>query len=200
VRREVLDPVVQYLDLRRAGKSTLARQAINHLIHEKGLNPRHILFLNLETPQFSRYRNDITALERAFEDYLKLATPEETVYCFLDEVHFFPEWQVFVKSRYEQRNVRFIVTGSNSRLLSSEFITLLSGQALPVVVHPFSFTEFPQARGIVVADEVTLLVERHMERKTFDDYLRFGAFPEIAFLEDETVKRDILVMYVRNII
>ncbi len=209
VRREVLDQMVKYLDLphvvslvgvRRAGKSTLARQAINHLIREEGLNPRHILFLNLETPQFSRYRNDVTTLERAFEDYLKLVTPEGTVYCFLDEVHFFPEWQVFVKSRYEHKNIKFIVTGSNSHLLSSEFITLLSGRALPVVVHPFSFTEFVHAKGIAVTDEVSMLAERHLLRKAFDDYLRYGAFPEIAFIEDETVKREILFMYARNIL
>jgi uncharacterized protein len=209
VRREVLDQVLKLLDLphvlslvgvRRAGKSTLARQAINHLIRAQGLNPRHILFLNLETPQFSRYRNDVTTLERAFEDYLKLVTPEGTVYCFLDEVHFFPEWQVFVKSRYEQKNVKFIVTGSNSHLLSSEFITLLSGRALPVVVHPFSFAEFARAKEIGVTDEVTLLAARHLLRKAFDEYLRYGAFPEIAFIEDHGVKREILVMYARNIL
>jgi len=99
VRREVFDKLARYLDLphvvslvgvRRAGKSTLARQVINHLIRDKGINPRNLLFLNLETPQFSRYRNDIVALERAFEDYQKLAGPEGRVYCFLDEVHFLP--------------------------------------------------------------------------------------------------------------
>ena len=209
VRRAVLDKVVELLDLphilclvgvRRAGKSTLARQAINHLMRDKGVNPKNILFLNLETPQFSRYRNDVTTLERVFEDYLKLATPEGMVACFLDEVHFFPEWQVFVKDRYERKGIKFVITGSNSRLLSSELITLLSGRALPVEVFPFSFPEFALSQGIEAGDRISLERERHRLRNTFDRYLRGGGFPETAYIESEAVSREVLVMYARNIL
>jgi predicted AAA+ superfamily ATPase len=65
VTRVVLNRVKEYLPLphiialvgvRRSGKSTLARQTINYLIRDKGVPPRNILFLNLENPQFSRYR------------------------------------------------------------------------------------------------------------------------------------------------
>lgn len=209
IRRDVLGKVEEYLDLphivslvgvRRAGKSTLARQAINHLIRDKGINPRNILFLNLETPQFSRYRNDVASLERIYEDYLKLVIPEGTVYCFLDEVHFFPEWQVFVKNRYERKGIKFVVTGSNSRLLSSEFITLLSGRAIPVEVFPFSFPEFARAKGIEVGDRVSMLRERHKLRNAFDDFLRCGGFPETSFIEEEAARKEVLVMYARNIL
>ncbi len=123
VRRETLDKVTAFLDLphivsivgvRRAGKSTLARQAINYLMHERRVNPRNILFLNLETPQFSRFRNDIMALERIYEDYLKFTTPQGMIYCFLDEVHFFPEWHIFVKSCYERKNVKTGMAGATA--------------------------------------------------------------------------------------
>lgn len=209
VRRDVLGKLEGYLDLphilslvgvRRAGKSTLARQAINHLVGSKGVNPRNILFLNLETPQFSRYRNEVATLEQIFEDYLKLVTPEGEIYCFLDEVHFFPEWQVFVKDRYERKRTKFIVTGSNSRLLSSEFITLLSGRALPIEVYPFSFPEFARAKGIEAADPVAMVRERHRLRNAFDEYLRRGGFPEAAFTDEETTRKEILVMYARSIL
>lgn len=209
VLRDVLGRVVEYLDLphilslvgvRRAGKSTLARQAINHLMGKKGVNPRNILFLNLETPQFSRYRSEVSTLEQIFEDYLKLVTPEGMIYCFLDEVHFFPEWQIFVKDRYERKGIKFIVTGSNSRLLSSEFITLLSGRALPVEVYPFSFPEFARAREIETGDPVAMVRERHRLRNAFDEYLRCGGFPEAAFTEGATTRKEVLVMYARNIL
>lgn len=209
VLRDVLGRVVEYLDLphilslvgvRRAGKSTLARQAINHLMGKKGVNPRNILFLNLETPQFSRYRSEVSTLEQIFEDYLKLVTPEGMIYCFLDEVHFFPEWQVFVKDRYERKGIKFIVTGSNSRLLSSEFITLLSGRALPIEVYPFSFPEFARAREIEAGDPVAMVRERHRLRNAFDEYLRCGGFPEAAFTAGATARKEILVMYARNIL
>ena len=209
VRREALGNVAAFLDLphilsivgvRRAGKSTLVRQAINHLVQDRMVNPRNILFLNLETPQFSRFRNDITALERVFEDYLKLVTPEGMIYCFLDEAHFFPEWHIFVKSRYERKGIKFIVTGSNSSLLSSEFITLLSGRALPVTVFPFSFPEFTLCKGIDTSDRVAILRERHRLRNAFDQYLRYGGFPETAFVESEQARKEVLVMYARSIL
>lgn len=209
VRRDILGKVLEFLELphilslvgvRRAGKSTIARQTINHLIRDKGVNPRNILFLNLETPQFSRFRNDVASLERIYEDYLKLVSPEGLVYCFLDEVHFFPEWQVFVKDRYERKGIKFIVTGSNSRLLSSEFITLLSGRTLPIEVFPFSFTEFARARGLDANDRLTMFRERHRFRGVFDDYLRGGGFPETAFIEGEAARKEVLVMYARNVL
>jgi predicted AAA+ superfamily ATPase len=156
VPRQVQDGVKQHLDLphilsfigvRRAGKSTLMRQMINHLIRERGVPPRNILFCNLEMPVLNRYRNDVANLDRIYEDYLKLAAPQGRVFVFLDEVQFFPDWQVFVKSPYEGGDIKFMVTASNSRLISSEFMTLLSGRTLPVEVMPFSFGEFLLARN-----------------------------------------------------
>lgn len=209
VPRTILGKVKEYLELpyiialvgvRRSGKSTLARQTINHLIRDRDVNPRNILFLNLETPQFSRYRDQVSYLEQAYEDYLKLVTPEGMVYCFLDEVHFFKEWQVFVKSRYERQNIKFVVTGSNSHLLSAEFITLLSGRALPIEVYPFSFSEFVVAKGVELSDAIALTRERNRLRGLFDDYFAMGGFPEICNIETVATQKEILVMYARNIL
>lgn len=209
VPRTILAKVKEYLDLphiialvgvRRCGKSTLARQTINHLIRDNGVPPRNILLLNLENPQFSRYRNQVSYLEQAYEDYFKLVSPEGMVYCFFDEVHFFTEWQVFVKSRYELKNIKFIITGSNSHLLSSEFITLLSGRALPIEVYPFSFIEFVTAKGIKLSDGIARTKERNRLRGLHDEYLREGGFPEICPLDSPATKNEIMVMYARNIL
>jgi uncharacterized protein len=192
--------VISIVGVRRCGKSTLVKQIINHLIGEKKANPKNILFLNLEHPGFSRYKGDVTYLEKIFEDYLKLAAPEGMIYCFLDEVHFFDKWQVFVKAHYERRKIKFIITGSNSRLLSSEFITLLSGRTTPVEVYPFSFGEFMRARGADYPDSVTIVKHRHKIRKLMDDYLQFGGFPEIAFMKQPETIREIHAMYARSIL
>ncbi|MBV5339647.1 MAG: ATP-binding protein [Deltaproteobacteria bacterium] len=209
VTRAVLSRVKDYLPLphiialvgvRRSGKSTLARQTINHLIRDKGVPPRNILFLNLENPQFSRYRNEVSYLEQAYNDYLKLVAPTGTVYCFLDEVHYFTEWQVFVKAMYEQKGIKFVVTGSNSHLLTSEFITILSGRAMPVEVYPFSFPEFVAASGLQLADTVEMIRERNRLRGLMDDYVQHGGFPEITAISEPTTKKEILVMYARNIL
>lgn len=209
IARDLLNRVKDYLDLphiialvgvRRCGKSTLARQTINHLIRDKGIPPRNILFLSLENPQFSRYRNDVSYLERAYNDYLKLVAPTGIVYCFLDEVHFFTEWQVFVKARYEQKGIKFVVTGSNSHLLTSEFITVLSGRAMPVEVYPFSFPEFVAAHGLQLADSVNMIRERNRLRGLLDDYLRHGGFPETTSIATRATEKEVLVMYARNIL
>lgn len=209
VSRDLLNRVKEYLDLphvialvgvRRCGKSTLARQTINHLIRDKGIPPRNILFLNLENPQFSRYRNDVSYLERAYNDYLKLVAPTRTVYCFLDEAHFFTEWQVFVKAKYEQKEIKFVVTGSNSHLLTSEFITILSGRAMPIEVYPFSFSEFVAAHGLQLADSVDMIRERNRLRGLLDEYLRHGGFPEITSIATSATEKEVLVMYARNIL
>ncbi len=195
-----LPHILSIVGVRRSGKSTLIRQIINDLLKEKGIKPRNILFLNLEHPGFSRYKNDVGNLERVYEDYLKLASPSGMIYCFLDEVHFFQEWQVFVKSHYERKNVKFIVTGSNSRLLSSEFITLLSGRTIPVEVYPFSFSEFMRAKGEQYSNQVSLIKNRHKIRSLLDDFVREGGFPEIAFIEDRETRKEVLAMYARNIL
>lgn len=209
VRRDVLADVWRYLEtphiisivgVRRAGKSTLARQIINDLMTDRGVPARNILFLNLEHPLFARYRQDVSYLEKAYEDYLKLADPGEAVYCFLDEVQFFPDWQIFVKSRFEGKGVKFILTGSNSRLLSSEFATLLSGRTLPVEVYPFSFLEYCRAKGVNMTDRLALFQERHRLRGLFDAYLREGGFPEAAYLAEAAVRKEMLSMYGRTIL
>ena len=195
-----LPHILSIVGVRRCGKSTLIRQIINYLIGERKIEPKNILFLNLEHPGFSRYKGDAAYLERIYEDYLKLAAPEGMVYCFLDEVHFFSEWQVFVKAHYEQKKTKFIVTGSNSQLLSSEFITLLSGRTTPAEVYPFSFREFMRARGIDYQDPVSFTKHRHKIRKLMDDYLQFGGFPEIAFMKQPETIREIHAMYARSIL
>lgn len=209
VRRDVLEKALSYLDIphvisvvgvRRCGKSTLLRQMINYLLDERGVEPERILFLNLETPALGALRHDVNNLEHLYSDYLKLAKPQGQVYFFLDEAHFFPEWQIFVKSHYEQKKIKFFITGSNSQLLSSEYITLLSGRTLPVEIFPFSFAEFLRAHGLKDRDPMGLAAQPDQLKSLLEKYLQFGGFPEIAFLTDATVKSEILSMYSRNIL
>jgi predicted AAA+ superfamily ATPase len=209
IHRDVLGKVIQYIDIphivsivgvRRCGKSTLLRQTINYLIKERGIAPQQILFINLETPALGSYRHDITYLERLHSDYLKLIQPQGQIFFFLDEAQFFPEWQVFVKAHYEQKKIKFFITGSNSRLLSSEYITLLSGRTLPVEIFPFSFAEFIRVGGMDDQDKIGLTADRHRLRSLLEEYLHFGGFPEIAYVQESAVKKEILSMYGRHIL
>ncbi len=209
IPRHKIEILKQYIDarhiisisgVRRCGKSTLLRQAINYLIGKEDVAPKNILFLNLENPHFTPYRKDVRNLEIIYEDYLKLVDPKGKIYVFLDELQYFSDWQVFVKSKYESGNIKFIITGSNSQLLSSDLITLLSGRTLPVLLFPFDFNEYLMARGESVASDIEALGKRHKLRKLCDEYLAEGGFPEVVLTGNKNLKKEILVNYARNII
>lgn len=208
ITRSVFKKALSYLDndfiisisgVRRAGKSTLLKQIINHLISEKKITPPNILFLNLEDPIFNYYKDEVINLEKIFQDYLKLQNPQGKIYLFLDEIQFFQNWEVFVKAKYEKKGIKIIITGSNSRLLSTELVTLLSGRTLVINVLPFSFNEMLRAREIHAQSVVDILSQKHRIKSLFDEYLLYGGFPQVVFEQENEIKKDILKNYYQNI-
>ena len=161
-------PVISVTGVRRAGKSILLKQTINYLIEEEKVPPKNILFANLEHPYFSQYSEEVKYLEILFEDYLKIADPKGKIYCFLDEIQFFNKWPVFVKAHYEQLKVKFVITGSNSFLMSHDLLTLLSGRTLPVEVYPLSFGEIIEAKIMKNPTPLGLVQQRHEIRRLLD--------------------------------
>jgi uncharacterized protein len=210
IERECFKEITRYLQIpqvisvtgvRRAGKSTLLKRTINYLMEKEKVPPTNLLFANLEHPYFSQYSEDVQYLEKLFEDYLKIANPQGKIYCFLDEIQFFDKWPIFVKAHYEQKGVKFIVTGSNSFLMSHELLTLLSGRTLPVEVYPLSFGELIRAKTkIKELTPLAIAQHRHEIRRLLDHFLRFGGFPEIVLLGDESLADDILNAYAKTIL
>lgn len=208
VKREKFQILLKYLPLkqvititgiRRCGKSTLAKMAINHLI-EKGTNPINILFVNLEQPYFLEYQNDATFLDKIYEEYLKLLNPTGKTYVIFDEIQFFDNWEVFIKSKYESSDIKFIVTGSNSSMLSSELATLLTGRSLNIHLDTFSFKEFLNYKKIDYSSELMQIKNRIDIARAKEEYLKWGGFYEVFEIEDEFTKKNLLISYARNII
>ncbi|MCU0287058.1 MAG: ATP-binding protein [Acidobacteria bacterium] len=206
--RTVFKKMISYLDndfiisicgVRRAGKSTLLKQVINYLISEKKTNPKNILLLNIEYPVFNYYKDEVQNLEKIFQDYLKLQNPKDKIYLFLDEIQFFKDWEVFVKAKYEKKGIKIIITGSNSRLLSTEMVTLLSGRTLVINVLPFSFRETLHAKEINIQNTVDIISQKPRIKNLFDQYLIYGGFPQVIFEKENDIKKDILKNYYQNI-
>jgi uncharacterized protein len=192
--------VLAITGVRRAGKSTLAKQLINHLIEQMGVLPKNILFFNLEHPYLSPYREDSLLLQRLFEDYLKMNQPTGLIYAFLDEVQFFRQWPIFVKAHFETKKVRFVITGSNAIMLSSDMITLLSGRTLPLEVFPFSLKELALSRKIPHYD-LALVAQKSSEiRHLLDLLLQYGGFPTVALRTSPQTAFDILGAYARTVL
>lgn len=207
-KRQQFETLIRYLPLkqiititgiRRCGKSTLAKTAINHLI-ENQTDPKNILFVNLEQPYFLEFRHDATYLETIYEEYLKLLNPQGKIYVIFDEIQFFENWQVYIKSKYESSDIKFIITGSNSSMLSNELATLLSGRSLNIHLDTFSFPEFLDYKGINYSDELHMLTHKIDIARAKEEYMTWVGFYEVFELDDPLAKKEILTSYAKNII
>ena len=164
------------------------------------INPKNIFFINLENPYLDEFRDKVVYLEKIFEEYISLSEARGRVFTFLDEVQFFNNWQVFVKSKYEREGVKFFLAGSNSWLLSSEYVTLLSGRTINFELFPFSFREFCRAKGIDVGAKINIFANERKVKSLFKEYIRWGGFPEIVLDDSEEHKKEIIFNYYNNII
>jgi len=194
-----LKQIITISGIRRCGKSTLARTAIQTLI-ESGTNPHNIFFINLEQPIFLEHKHNPSYLNVIYEAYLKLVNPQGKVYVIFDEIQFFDKWQVYVKSKYENENIKFIITGSNSSMLSNELNTLLSGRSLNIHLDTFSFKEFLDYKGIDHGSEMSRISHRIDIARAKDEYLKWGGFYEVFDIKNEQLKKELLISYAKNII
>lgn len=207
--RQVLQKAISYMETkhiialvgaRRVGKSSIAKLMIGELL--KSVEAKNICFVNLEKPEFIPYKNDASYIGVIFDEYLKLADPDrdKRIYLFLDEVQIFANWEVFLKSKYENSNIKFIITGSNSSLLSSDLATVLSGRVLRLTITSFSFSEFLLYKGIGHATKLQMVENRVAISRAKDEYLKWGGYFDVISTNSDMLRRDLLKNIVEDII
>lgn len=151
------DLVLIIQGVRRCGKSTLLSQLPKHF----NIPLTHCYFCNFEDP---RLLNDLDHhLLARIKSLARARIPSETsCYFFFDEIQNVENWEKWIHTQLERPTQNFyVVTGSNSRLLSGEFGTTLTGRHITIELFPFSFTEFSKL----------------LSTKTLEDYLHLGGFP-----------------------
>ena len=128
---------------RRSGKSYIVRQIIHHLINNRSVEPQNIFYLNKEMYEFEPVKtgSDLSVLFQLYRQEIK---PEGKVYIFIDEIQDIAGWEKIVVSlaQHVTEDYEVFITGSNSRLLSGELASHLSGRYLLFEVFPFSYPEF----------------------------------------------------------
>lgn len=174
---------------RRAGKSWLMRQVISSMLERHIMEPRQILYVNKEFYGY-RFLQTPGDLMDLYDTYCREINPDKKSYVFLDEVHNVDGWERVVDSLSQDPSIdcEVFLTGSNSKLLSGELSTLLSGRYVEFEVQPFSYTEY------LVANKVSEPSRQSMLR-----YLSTGGLPEFVNLKGEETKRH-YVESVRNTI
>ncbi len=185
--------------VRRAGKSTILLQVLRKLI-DSGTPRKNILYVNFEEPTFIPYLT-VEFLLRIHDLYLERFNPRGRTYVVLDEVQLVPGWERFVRGLYDRdKDIKFYITGSSSKLLSKEYGTSLTGRIVSNEVFPLSFQEF------LAFKEKEEMIERSRGkgspalRNLFNQYTRFGGFPQVVLTEEEKDKMQILKDYYTAVI
>ena len=183
VKREVyLEKICNFLDknvikiitgMRRCGKSYLFKSII-HELKQRGTNDEDILLIDLELPTY----NHIKTREQLDEIVVPfIESHENKVYLFFDEIQNVKEWEVSINSYYKLENTDIYITGSNSKLMSAEFATLLTGRYVNIELYPFSFNEFlDYKQELNHPPAITNELNSDLEN-FFEEYQTYGGIP-----------------------
>ena len=205
IKRDLLEKLIKFRNtssiqiitgLRRSGKSSLLKLYINELI--KTENPKSILFINFDDPNYSEIYNSPQKIQDIVEIAEKL-TGVRTKYLFLDEIQSVAGWEKYIKSIYDaQKFKKICITGSNSKLLTGNYSNLLSGRYVLSQMYPLSLPE--TLEHFEIRDEITLLQNKPAVLRLMEKCLTNGTFPEIILQDDEAVRHEILTNYYDSIL
>ncbi len=164
-------PLVKILTgVRRCGKSTIFEMIRQELL-ERGIPEDHIImkkYTEMDIP-------DTITAKQMYDELVSRVEDDKRYYFLLDEIQEIKGWEKAVNSLLEGMNADIYVTGSNSKLMSSEISTYLTGRYISIPVFTLSFREYLEFKK-----EST-----HSYDKLLEEYIKFGGFPIIALGEYE---------------
>jgi predicted AAA+ superfamily ATPase len=137
-----LEFIVSLIGARRSGKTYLLYQVIGELL-QKGIEKEKILFLNFEDERLTFQKNDLDLILQAYTELFPESALQNTWF-FLDEIQNIHGWEKFVRRIYDAKSKHIFITGSNSKLLSTEIATELRGRTITFTVYPLSLSEYLQ--------------------------------------------------------
>lgn len=189
-RKEYLKQVLTFKDqplvkiitgIRRCGKSELMRQIAARL-HEDGADEKSLVYINFESFRWADLK-DAKSLYSYVAGRLEASDKGKSRYLLFDEIQEVDGWEKAVNSFLAEGKADIYITGSNSRLLSSDLSTYLTGRYVEIGMSTLSFAEYLKFHGsdINAAGQSELY-------EAFNRYLRRGGFPvvNIADYDDET--------------
>ncbi len=181
---------------RRAGKTVLLKLLIQEMI--KSIDNSKILYVNLEDYRLFQYYS-LELLEAIYDLYREKINPDKEVYYFIDEIQNIDGFEHYLRSEYDsEKEIKFVITGSNSKLLSKELATLLTGRTLTTEIFPFSFKEYLLYKKTEISNNQYYSLEPniHQLKHSFNTYYTHGSIPEYI---DNPIKER-LEEYFENVI
>lgn len=171
--------IIVLTGVRRSGKTYHLFEIIDKLKAE-GLPSEKILYINFEDERLHLTGGEMDLLLQAYRElYPDLDLSE--CYFFFDEIQEVEGWEQFIDRLYRSISSHVFVTGTNSKLLSTEIASVLRGRALTCEVYPLSFSEYlrivsPGLNPHSSADKAKLV-------NLFERFLHNGGFPEVVKLD-----------------
>lgn len=168
-----VDRIMAYVDtpfvkiltgVRRCGKSTILKLIMEKLEKERGVSAERIISMRFDSMEYE----DMSAKD-IYAAMKEKILPEGRTYFFLDEVQEITGWEKVVNSIATDYNVDLYVTGSNSRMMSSEIATYLTGRYVSFRIYTLSFAEY-----LMFKKRYAEIKDVHVE---LAEYIRLGGFP-----------------------
>jgi len=181
-RNRYLDQISPFIDkdlikvligLRRSGKTILLSQ-IRDILLDQGVPEKNIIEINFESRRFKELED-----ADAFYQYVMERAEQAggRVYLFFDEIQHVKEWHSVIPSFRIDLDCDIYVTGSNSKLLSGELATNMTGRYVSFHVYPFVLSEI---REFYEKNSIP-----YRREQLFADYLKYGGLPMRLLLPDE---------------
>ena len=190
IKRELTKKVLSFLNLklpiiitgvRRSGKSTLLYLIKNEL----KLKDKEFIYINFNDERLTDF--SIKDFQKIL-DFLEEEDFRDNCIILLDEIQETKDWEKWV-DRIKNKHQIFI-TGSNSKLLSKEISTILTGRSVNVSLYPFSFQEFLNARNIETNNwKIDLKIQAKL-RKYFNEFFSIGGIPKVIVDNDKRLLRE----------
>jgi predicted AAA+ superfamily ATPase len=145
-REEYINEILEYKDknlikvlsgMRRCGKSEIMKHYILKL-KTLGIKDENILFIQLQNKSTYEFRDYLSMTKYILG---LLNNNNEKYYIFLDEIQEIEEFEKSIVELFEHNNFDLYISGSNSKLLSSNLSTLLTGRKIIINIYPLSFNE-----------------------------------------------------------
>jgi uncharacterized protein len=178
-------PVIKVITgIRRCGKSTFLKM-IGQSLNDSGVMPGNIILINKDSLEFDFIRNyeDLNTHVKS-----RIKDIKGPVYLFIDEIQEIEGWEKAINGFLTDETADIFITGSNSRLLSSELATYISGRYIEFKMYPLTFSEFLQFRHGKGSENV---------EQEFGLFMKYGGFPGIHHMEydDEVIEQYITSLY-----
>jgi len=172
--------------LRRIGKTTIIKQTIQKLL-EKQTKPEDIFFINLDTFNLLEF-----SIHELIEEFRKIhkKSSQDFFYLFLDEIASKTDFELELKSLYDNENIKIICSSSIATLMRDKKARL-TGRIKTIEIMPLDFKEFLQFKEVKISKTDIAKIKSY-----FEDYLKIGGIPYYVLTEN----KDYLNELIENII